>query len=132
MNRTHGLSIQADNLGGQVPFFELRMLVEFYAPSLSEKVDAIESEWGELSRFFADAIMTDDKSDYKSREIILGGIQRTANITSVIKSAQAELNQLASQYREKQLQQGRGANCAPVKQAVSRRINNAKRDNPIH
>ena len=100
MNRTHGVAIQAEKLGGEVPFSELHMLVNFYAPSLIEKVNAIDTEFKALGNYVADAIMTDDNSDEKSKEIILGATQRTTNLSGLVDSAQTELNDLVVKYRD--------------------------------
>ena len=100
MNRTHGLAIQADKLGGEVPFPELHMLVDFYAPSLSEKVNSIEAEFIALGRYVADAILTGDRSEQKSEEIILGGSQRSTNLSNLVQSAQDDLKKLVAKYRD--------------------------------
>ncbi|MEK6244432.1 MAG: hypothetical protein AABM33_08000 [Pseudomonadota bacterium] len=94
----YGAAFKADSLGGKVPTEELRMLVEFYAPSLKPEVDQIAERWLVLGRTIAEAIMTKERTEDWKTKTVLAATLSSAEILKLSDVAKKKLNDLVARY----------------------------------
>lgn len=94
----YGTAFKADSLGGNVSTEELRMLVEFYAPSLKSEVDQIAERWLVLGRAVGEAIMTKERTEDWTTKTILAATLASSEILKLSEVAKKKLNDLVARY----------------------------------
>ncbi|MBU6390804.1 MAG: hypothetical protein KGJ87_04640 [Planctomycetota bacterium] len=93
-----GDPIKPDAIGGMIPTEELRMKVDFYAPSLKPEVDQIAEHLLILSRTVAEAIMTEQRTGEWKTKTVLAAATASAGILKLTDAAKRKLNELVAPY----------------------------------
>ena len=92
----YGTKMKAD--GEMLPMDELRMLVDFYAPTLRPEIDQITLHWMKLARAIGETIMTQDRTDDWKTKTVLDATTASVDILKCSDIAKKKLNELVSPY----------------------------------
>lgn len=93
-----GAPFKPDAIGEIIPTEELRMKVDFYAPSLKAEVDQIADRLSVIGRAAAEAIMTEHRTEEWKTKTVLAATTSSAEILKLTEVAKGKLNELAARY----------------------------------
>ena len=92
-----GYNAKMKTEGEKLPLDELRMLVDFYAPTLKAEVEQITQHWMKLSRAIAETIMTEKRTDEWKTNTVLAATTASADILKYSDGAKKKLNDLVAE-----------------------------------
>lgn len=86
--------LKADILKEKVQLDRLRMLVDFYAPSLQGDVKSITEQFAVVSRAVAETLLQKDRNDDWKTKTVESAVMASIEITKLAQSAQIKLAEL--------------------------------------
>ena len=83
--------------GEKLPLDELRMLVDFYAPSLKPEVDEIAQHWMKLSRAVGETLLVEQRTEEWKTKTVMDSTTASLDIAKSSDSAKKKLNSLVAE-----------------------------------
>jgi len=92
----YGTKMKTD--GEMFPIDELRMLVDFYAPTLRPEIEQIGQHWMKLALAIGETIMTQDRTEEWKTKTVLDATTASTDILKCSDIAKKKLNELVGRY----------------------------------
>jgi len=93
--------LKADILKEKIQLDRLRMLVDFYAPSLNGNVKAISDQFAIMSRAVGEVILEENRNEEWKSKTVQSAVFASIEITNLAQAAQTKLGELVRSLLEK-------------------------------